>query len=230
MKPNLKLYCITCPRKDLSYEEQAERACLGGADAVQLRDDSLTSKDVLEIGKRIKDICARHKVLFILNNRADLALALDADGVHIGQEDLPVRWARQILGSLKLVGASVSTLGEALRAEKDGASYLGLGPVFETPVKQAKKALGLELITLIKKRVKIPVVAIGGINLENVGEVLECGADGIAVIRAVCGAQDVTVAARGLKARIQASFQAHSAPAFKQRATGVGSFRDVVGR
>ena len=200
--PQFRLYCITCPRKDLSYEEQAEKACLGGADAVQLRDDELSDYQVLEIAARLKDICARHKAFFILNNRPDLALALDADGVHIGQDDIPLKFARQILGSMKIIGVSVSSLGEALKAEKEGASYIGFGPVFDTPIKSGKKALGLDAMTLIKKRVKIPLIAIGGIDLENVSQVIDSGADGISVIRAVCGAKDITKAAKDLRAKI----------------------------
>ena len=201
--PQLRLYCITCKRSDLSYEEQAERACLGGANAVQLRDNELSDVQLIEIGARLKDICSRHKALFILNNRPDLALAMDADGVHIGQDDLPPKFARQILGSLKIIGVSVSSLGEALKAEKEGASYIGFGPVFETPVKSEKKALGLDALAFIKKRVKIPVIAIGGINTDNVSQVIESGADGIAAIRAVCGAQDISKAAKDLKAKIE---------------------------
>ena len=202
--PQFKLYCITCPRKDLGYEDQTELACIGGADAVQLRDDGLSDRQILETGARLKDICARHKALFILNNRPDLALALDADGVHIGQDDVPLTVARQILGSMKIIGVSVSSLGEALKAEKEGASYLGFGPIFDTPIKSEKKALGLNAMALIKKRVKIPIVAIGGIDRDNVSEVIESGADGVSVIRAVCGAKDIANAARELKAKIDA--------------------------
>ena len=200
--PRLKLYCITCKRSDLSYEEQAERACLGGANAVQLRDDELTDVQLIEIGARLKDICARHKALFIFNNRPDLALAMDADGVHLGQDDIPLKFARQILGSLKIIGVSVSSLGEALKAEKEGASYIGFGPVFDTPIKSEKKALGLDALAFIKKRIKIPVIAIGGINSSNVQQVIQSGADGISVIRAVCGAQDISKAATELKTEI----------------------------
>ena len=126
----MKLYCITCTRNDLGYEEQVAQACRGGADAVQFRDNDLSDREILETGGRLKEICREKKVLFILNNRPDLTLAIDADGVHLGQNDLPPTWARQILGSRKIIGVSVSTLGEAIAAEKNGATYLGLGPIF----------------------------------------------------------------------------------------------------
>ncbi len=106
------------------------------------------------------------------------------------------------MGSIKLVGASVSSLGEALKAEKEGASYLGLGPVYDTPIKAGKNFLRDRVIGLIKKRVKIPVIAIGGIDLDNVNEVIRSGADGVSVIRAVCGAKDICEAAKELKEKI----------------------------
>ncbi|MCX5782458.1 MAG: thiamine phosphate synthase [Elusimicrobia bacterium] len=198
----LKLYCITCKRQDLSYEEQVGQACRGGADAIQFRDDELSDTKILEIGERLKKICGEKKVLFILNNRPDLALALDADGVHLGQNDIPVKWARQILGSAKIVGVSVSALGESIAAEREGASYIGLNPIFETPIKAERKALGLDIIGLIKKRVKVPVIAIGGITKDNVSEVIKAGADGVSVIRSVCGSKDIISAAKELKTKI----------------------------
>lgn len=200
--PRLSLYCITHKRSDLSYEEQALLACSAGADAVQLRDDGLSDKEILRVGGRMKEICSEKGVLFILNNRPDLAFALDSDGVHVGENDIPVKWARQILGSYKIVGASVTSLVGALKAEKEGASYLGLGPIFETPIKSERPAIGLEAIALIKKMVKIPVIGIGGINSENAEKVILAGADGVSVIRAGCGAPDVVKAVRELKDKV----------------------------
>ncbi len=198
----LKLYCITCKRQDLSYEEQVGQACRGGADAIQLRDDELSDKEILDIGERLKNICSDRKVLFILNNRPDLALALNADGVHVGQDDISAKWARQILGSFKVVGVSASTLGEAISAEKEGASYIGLGPIFGTPIKAEKPPLGLDIIPLIKKRIKIPVIAIGGITKDNVSEVIKAGADGVSVVRSVCGSNDIISSAKELRTKI----------------------------
>jgi thiamine-phosphate diphosphorylase len=170
--PKLKLHCISCPRQDLSYEEQAVRALRGGADVFQLRDDSLTIKELLRIGEKIREFCKKNNATFIVNNRPDAALALDVDGVHVGQNDIPARWARQVLGTMKLVGVSVFTLTQAIAAEKDGASYLGVGPIFSTPLKAGEVACGPDVIRMIKKRVKIPIIAIGGIDLSNVKDII----------------------------------------------------------
>ncbi len=198
----IRLYCITCARNDMSYEEEVTQAIRGGADAIQFRDETLSDKRLLETGERLKSICHEKKVLFIVNNRPDIAVAIDSDGVHLGQDDLPAGWARKILGPRKIIGVSVSTLGEAITAEKEGASYLGLGPIFETPIKAERAAVGLEVIALIKKRVKLPIIAIGGINRDNVAEVIRSGADGVSMIRSVCGAADIALEARQLKAKI----------------------------
>ncbi|MBN1622658.1 MAG: thiamine phosphate synthase [Endomicrobiales bacterium] len=202
MHININLYCVTLKRDDLSYEEQVERACEGGADAVQLRDSDLPAKEIISLGKTLKNICHEKKVLFIVNDRPDLAVAIDCDGVHLGQDDISVEYARKILGPGKIIGCSTSSLGQALEAVREGANYVSVGPVFKTPIKPGKEAHGVDLIRIVKNRVKVPVIAIGGINQDNVQDVVQSGADGIAVVRAVCGADDIKKSAQQLKQKI----------------------------
>jgi thiamine-phosphate pyrophosphorylase len=198
----IRLYAITMPRKDVSYEEQVEQACLGGVDAVQLRDKELSPKNLCILGAKLYDICRKHNVLFIINDRPDIALAINADGVHIGADDIPVEYARQMLGPRRVIGLSCETLGQATSAQEIGADYIGVGPIYSTPLKAEKEARGVDIIRMIKKRVKIPVIAIGGINLDNVEEVIKTGADGVAVIRSVMGAKDIKEQAQKMKQRI----------------------------
>ncbi|MFH1367911.1 MAG: thiamine phosphate synthase [Elusimicrobiota bacterium] len=197
-----KLYCITCETKELNYDEQVEKACEGGADAVLFKPRNLTAKEILFFGQRIKDICAERKALFILNDRPDLALALNCDGVHLGQNDIPIEWARQVLGGIKVVGRTASSLGQATSAAKESADYIMLGPIYSAPEYSKKETVNIDLIRMVKDRVKIPVMAFGGIGMDNAREILDAGADGIAVSRAVCGAKDAREAAAALKAKI----------------------------
>lgn len=197
-----KLYCITCETREVNYDEQVEKACDGGADAVLFKPRNLNAKEVLFHGQRIKEICAKKKALFILNDRPDLALALNCDGVHLGQNDIPTEWARQVLGGIKIVGRTASSLGQATAAAKEGADYIMLGPVFSPPENSGKEIVNIDLIRMVKERVKIPVIAFGGVNVQNAQEVIEAGADGIAVSRSVCASKDIKEAAKALKARI----------------------------
>ncbi len=189
-----------------SHEEQVDQAIRGGATAIQLREKTVPAREVVEIGKRVAAICRSSGVLFIVNDRADVAVACEADGVHVGQDDLPVTAARQIVGSGEIVGASVGTVGEAVRAQHEGADYLGVGSVFSTPTKpDAGTAIGVEEFRRITRAVRIPVVGIGGITADNAGEVIRAGAAGVAVIAAVVGQRDITAAARRLRERIDAA-------------------------
>ena len=199
MHNKIKLYCITTDRQDLSHEEQADLACAGGADAVRLRTKKLSAREIISVGRRIKDICAGRNVLFMLDDRPDLALAVDPDGLHLGQDDAPVSIARSILGRRKIISCAVSTLGQALAAESEGANIVMVGPIFGASAAQRKEARGLDIIRMVKERLKIPVVASGGIDGSNIDEALDAGVDGIAVKKAVCGARQVREAAKALK-------------------------------
>ncbi len=204
---DLTLYVLTAREASgRSHEEQVERAIEGGATAIQLREKALPARTVVEIGRRIAEICNRSGVLFIVNDRADVAVACGADGVHVGQDDLPVPVARQIVGRGTIVGASVGTVAEAWRAQADGADYLGVGSVFPTSTKpDGGEPLGVAALAEVIRAVRVPVVGIGGITAENAAEVIRAGAAGVAVVAAVVGQDDIAAAARRLRERIDAA-------------------------
>jgi thiamine-phosphate pyrophosphorylase len=206
MSLDLTLYVITDRRlaSGRSHEEVAREAIAGGATVIQLRDKEASTKELVEIGRRLRRLTAERGVTFIVNDRVDVALAVDADGVHLGQEDMPAALARQLMGPAKVIGVSAGTVEEAKRAEKDGADYLGVGPVYATVTKpDAGEPIGVEGLAEILRAVSIPVVAIGGINEGNVEEVIAAGADGVAVVSAVVAAQDIEAAARRLRRKIK---------------------------
>ena len=184
----------------LSHFEIAWRAVDGGADVIQLRDKTAGGRRLMEQAVLIRKLTRVNGRLFIVNDRLDIALASGADGVHLGQEDMPIADARRLAPRPFIIGMTVHNVQEAQRAQEEGAGYLGLSPVFATGSKaDAGAACGVAMVTKVKKAVSIPVVAIGGIGPQNALEVLEAGADGIAVISAVVSQPDVAAAARGLK-------------------------------
>jgi thiamine-phosphate diphosphorylase len=201
-----RLYVITDERvgRGRSHLQIAERAILGGADAIQLRDKEASGGRLFGVALGLRRLTREAKIPFIVNDRLDVAMAVDADGVHVGQDDLPASVARRILGPGKILGVSAETVEEALAAQKDGADYLGVGPVFEARGTKADAGapLGLELIARIRKGCSLPIVAIGGINAENARSVREAGADAVAVISAIASADDITQAAMHLKLRL----------------------------
>jgi len=191
-----------------SNVEVVREAIAGGADAIQLRDKGYTAKRLLQEALILRDITREGGVPFIVNDRVDVALVVDADGVHIGQDDVPISWVRRLLGKDKIIGMSTHNVEEAVQAEKDGADYISIGSAFPTTTKADARPLeGLEMITDIKKNVNIPVVAIGGIKAENVAQVGQAGADCIAVISAVVSATDIEKAATELRETFLASKQ-----------------------
>lgn len=180
-----------------------QEAVKGGVTFIQLRGKKWKTCEFLEIGLKTSEFLNKKNIPLIINDRVDIALACDACGVHLGQEDLPLPCARKVLGKKKVIGISANNIEEALQAERGSADYLGVGPIFPTPSKQdLKPFLGLEGLRRIKEKTKIPVVAIGGINLNNAREVIEAGADGVAVISVLSGAKDIRQAAVELKALI----------------------------
>ncbi len=198
-----RLYAIT----DLKvYDErvcwQIEKALSGGVDIVQLRSKSLSDRELLKLGSLIRKIASREKKLLIINDRTDLALALDADGVHLGQEDMPIEIARKLLGRGKFVGLSTHNLGQAEEAQARGADYVGFGPIFATPTKPTYHPVGLRAIRAVTAKVKIPVVFIGGINESNIGQVIAQGAKRVAVVRAIFGSHNPHAAAQDLRRRL----------------------------
>jgi thiamine-phosphate pyrophosphorylase len=200
-----RLYVITCPPKEgaSGYDAMVRAACEGGADVVQFRDKLITGRERYAAAARLLKICREFGALFIVNDALEVAMAIGADGVHLGQDDLPVTEAKKLLHPMGiknfLVGCSTHALEQAIEAEKQGADYIGIGPVFATPTKPTYNPVGVELVRAVTSRVKTPHVAIGGIDGSNVAQVLAAGAKRIAVVRAVCGADDVAAAARKMK-------------------------------
>lgn len=202
-----RLYVITDPKasRGRSHLQVAEGAIAGGADALQLRDKEAPGGLLYRVALQLRKVTREAGVPFIVNDRLDIALAAGADGVHVGQADLPASVARALLGPGKILGVSVDTVEEAILAERDGADYLGVGPVFEArgTKPDAGEAVGVDRISRIRGRCGIPIVAIGGINAENAAMVRRAGADAAAVISAVVAADDIPRAARRLKGILQ---------------------------
>ncbi len=200
---NFRLYAVTDGRgsgEDLP--EKIEQAYRGGADIVQLRAKKMADKDLLLLGQKIRIIADRHHKLFFVNDRVDIALAVRADGVHLGQEDLPVAIARELAskaGHPLLIGKSIHSIEQALQAQSEGADYIGVGPVFPTPTKPGRNPVGLTLVRQVADTVQIPFVAIGGIDAQNIQQVLEAGAERVACVRAIFDQKDITRAAKNLR-------------------------------
>jgi thiamine-phosphate pyrophosphorylase len=175
---------------------------------IQLRDKVAGPRQLLREAHQIAQLCRERGVCFIVNDRLDLALAADADGVHLGQDDLPPRNARALLGTSKFLGVSTHSLEQALRAAEQGADYLGIGPVFATVTKATGyEPVGCDTIRQLRARIDIPIVAIGGIRLSNVGAVIQSGATGVAVISAIGDTDDITATTRAFVTAIQQAEQ-----------------------
>ncbi|HOP56209.1 MAG TPA: thiamine phosphate synthase [bacterium] len=202
---DLKLYVITDEKVGLSRSHSflAEEALKGGATAIQLRDKEKGGRELYRIGVKIRELTRRYKALFIVNDRLDIAMAVGADGVHLGTEDLPVSVARRIAGKNFIIGASVSSPEEALLAEKEGADYISAQSIFRTSSKENVKIIGLEGLRSIVNVSSLPVIAIGGINKDNVKDVIRNGAKGIAVISAAVSEEDVKKAVEELRESLE---------------------------
>jgi len=174
----------------------AEDAVAAGAKVVQYREKQLSHEEKVSVAGKIKKVCAG-KALFIINNDVDVALEVDADGVHLGQDDMPVSEAREILGDDKIIGVTVHDVAEAVEAEEGGADYVGASPIYSTSTKpDAGEPSGLKLICDVKEAVDIPVAAIGGINESNIDEVVAAGADMACAISATVAKKDIQEAVR----------------------------------
>lgn len=200
--PKLKdfgLYFITDSRlTKKTVIEDVKSAIKGGVKIIQYREKDASKKQMLVEAKEIRKLCQKNGVIFLVNDRIDIALAADADGVHIGQDDARYETARKLLGENKIIGLTTHNVNESVKAEKLGADYIGLSPIFPTSTKaDAGKACGTGMITEVKKYVKIPVVAIGGINESNIWKVLKAGAKNIAIISAILAKDDVEQAVKG---------------------------------
>ena len=205
MKRIGKLHVLTdvVLQSRFSHSELAAMAISGGADTIQFRQKSGSTREMIEACKEIKAICFKAGVTFIVNDRVDVALAVEADGVHLGQDDFPPSLARELLGKDCIIGGSAGDMCEAMKCLSDGVDYIGFGPVYTTTSKDdAGPACGINTMKEIFKKVHLPVIAIGGIDVGNVDEVMGAGANGIAVISSVCCQEDPALATRLLYEKV----------------------------
>ncbi len=189
--------------KGRSHLEVASQIIRGGAKTIQLRDKLLSKKELLPIAQQLKELCAEHNVLFIVNDYPDIALAADADGLHLGQNDLPTKVASKLLPIDKILGCSTTTVDQAVTAESEGADYIAVGSIYPTTSKETAKVIGLDGLRQIRQAVTLPLVAIGGIKQDNAAEVIAAGASSVAVISAILQAESPEEAARQIVARIE---------------------------
>jgi thiamine-phosphate pyrophosphorylase len=185
------LYLVTSASEQLFTTVEA--ALQGGLTLVQYREKTADDAVRLSYAQKLCQMCHHYGALFIMNDRVDLALAVDADGVHLGQQDIPIALARQLLGSQRLIGRSTTNAEEMRRAIDEGADYIGVGPIYETPTKEGKAAAGLEYVQYAAKQATIPWFAIGGIDPSNINEVLGAGAQRVAIVRAIMQAEQPTL-------------------------------------
>lgn len=184
----------------------AELAIFGGADVIQFRSKSSDVRAMIEEASRIREACRASGVTFLVNDRVDVALAVGADGVHLGKQDMPVHLARSLMGPDAIIGGTARGVDDALETEREGASYVGLGPVFATSTKNVgHEPIGIETVREVTSRLSIPVIAIAGISLSNAQTVIAAGAWGVAVIGAVALADDPVAATRELSNGIRAA-------------------------
>lgn len=201
----LCLYAVTDRHwlKNESLSSVVEKAIKGGTTFVQLREKNCGDEEFLRIAFEVKDVCKKYGVPFVINDNVKVAAECGADGVHVGQSDMNAVNVREIVGEDAILGVSAQTVEQALLAEKQGADYLGVGAVFATSSKDDADSVSREMLKAICDAVKIPVVAIGGINLSNVGELSGTGICGVSVISAIFGADDVENAAREMRAKCE---------------------------
>ncbi len=205
LKKSLTLYAVTDRHwtGEKNLIQQTKEAIKGGATFVQIREKNLGEQKFKEEAIQLKKLCGKHKIPFVVNDNVQLAKKIDADGVHIGQDDMEILEARKILGEQKIIGVSAQTVEEAMLAEKQGADYLGVGAVFQTGSKDDAVNVSLKTLNEICKAVKIPVVAIGGITKDNVHELKGSGICGISVISAIFAQKDIKKATEDLKKLVE---------------------------
>ena len=189
----LRLYLVTNRYQDSleSFLEKIETACRSGVTIVQLREKNITTNQYYQLAKQVKEITDAYQVPLIIDDRLDICLAVDAAGLHIGDDELPVSVARQVLGPDKILGVTAKTVKRALEAEESGADYLGTGAIFPTTTKENAPITLISTLKTICQRVAIPVVAIGGLTSENIDQLIDTGIAGVAVVRDLMQAEDI---------------------------------------
>lgn len=196
----VKLYVIISSNlMKKSLEEVLQDVIEGGADAIQLREKTMSDREFLIIARQVRKVTAQSKTVFIVNDRVEIARKADADGLHIGQSDIDITTARSILGHNKIIGVSTHTISQARRAQQSGADYIGVGPVFSTATKSYEPPVGLDYVQQVKKEITIPFVAVGGINIGNVQEVLRAGGRRIAICSAIICSENIIGVTRVFK-------------------------------
>jgi len=201
MKQIGKLHTLTDTvlQSRFSHMEITRLAIAGGADTIQYRQKSGSTREMIEIARNMKRLCSEADVTFIVNDRLDVAIAAEADGVHLGQDDFPIPMARELLGEGRIIGGSAATLDEARKCLSEGADYVGFGPVYPTSSKDdAGPVSGIDILKQVVEIIPLPIIAIGGVGAENIPDVMRAGAHGIAVISAVCCQDDPEEATRAL--------------------------------
>lgn len=196
------LYLVTDANlsRGRSPREVVEAAILGGVTVVQYREKSASTRRMIDEALELRDLCRRYSVPFIVDDRVDVALAVEADGVHVGQDDMPASLARRLIGHDKILGVSAENMEQALAAQADGADYIGASPIFATPTKpDAPPPIGVAGLLQMARTCPLPIVAIGGLNATNAGSMIRAGAAGVAVVSAIVGADDVQAAASELR-------------------------------
>ncbi len=207
MKPKVDYSLYLCTDRGLmttdTVEESVELALDGGCTVIQLREKTCSSREFYELALRVKAITSRRGVPLIINDRVDICLAAGADGVHVGQSDLPADQVRRLLGEDRILGVSARTLEEALEAQANGADYLGVGAMYATSTKTDAEVVSMDTLRAIRRAVEIPIVVIGGINRDTVEHFKGMGIDGLAVVSAVVAQKDIRAAAQELLKRFR---------------------------
>ncbi len=188
---------------DAKYSDEAHiKALVAGVDVFQIREKNISTKDFYIKALKYKEICEQHKTKFIVNDRIDIALAVSADGLHIGQDDLDITICKKLFPN-KIIGVSVTNLEEAIIAEKNGATYIGVGAMFETNTKSDAKYVSIEELKKIRRSVKIPIVCIGGINLENASSLIECDIEGLAICSEILKSDNISEVVSNFKKKFK---------------------------
>jgi thiamine-phosphate pyrophosphorylase len=185
------------------YDQVAAQVLEGGVKIIQLRDKTMSKKELLPVAQKLKKLCAQNDALFIVNDYLDIALAADADGLHLGQDDLPLKAARRWLPIDKIIGCSVADVPQAVAAEADGADYIAVGAIYPTQSREETEVVGLEMVKAVRQQTSLPLVAIGGINPENMEAVLAAGADCVAMISAIMQAESPKEATRQIVEKLE---------------------------
>ena len=200
---NIRLYIlISSEIATRSVKETAKLVIDGGADTIQLREKTISDSKFLSLAREVRGLTVKSGTLFIINDRVNVARELNADGVHLGQQDMSVSEARAIIGNEKIIGVSTHNIIQARQAQKDGADYIAVGPVYPTGTKDYEPSVGLKVIREISREINVPIFAIGAITLENLDDVVKAGASRVAVCSAIINSKDIYSSTKRFKTKL----------------------------